>query len=81
MQRRDPQWTSFENAFRQNSVGLRHPSEDDPNIALKKSLPDSAHRIDAREKYFMTTTAQAFVANLPTGWPRIAPHLIYEDPL
>ncbi|MDQ2865302.1 MAG: VOC family protein [Candidatus Eremiobacteraeota bacterium] len=28
----------------------------------------------------MSTTAQASVANPPTGWPRIAPHLIYEDP-
>ncbi len=28
----------------------------------------------------MTATAQTSVANPPTGWPRIAPHLIYEDP-
>lgn len=26
------------------------------------------------------STTQTSVANPPTGWPRIAPHLIYDDP-
>jgi uncharacterized glyoxalase superfamily protein PhnB len=34
--------------------------------------------VDAEGKR-MTTTAHTTVANPPTGWPRIAPHLIYDD--